>query len=141
MRLSATDWVDGRLGPRADVEFAQALEARGCAAIHVSSGGLSPAQKIPIGPGYQVPLARAVKARRALPTIAVGLITELEQAEAIVAPATPTWSPSRAPSSTTRAGPGTPRPAGASVGAPPQYLRSQPRGLPHLFDGAAFGGR
>ena len=63
----------------------QALERRGCGAIHVSSGGLTPAQHIPVGPNYQVPLARAVKSATGLPVVAVGLITEFEQAEAIIA--------------------------------------------------------
>ena len=65
--------------------LSKALAARGCAAIHVSSGGVSPQQKIPVGPGYQVPFAQRVKAEVGLPTIAVGLITDPEQAEAIVA--------------------------------------------------------
>ena len=51
----------------------------------MSSGGVSPQQKIPLGPGYQVPLAEALKRETGLPTIAVGLITEPAQAEAIVA--------------------------------------------------------
>ena len=67
------------------VALSQALKARGCAAIHVSSGGVSPQQKITLGPGYQVPFAQRVKAEVGLPTIAVGLITEPEQAEAIIA--------------------------------------------------------
>lgn len=50
----------------------------------MSSGGLTPSQKIPVGPSYQVPLARAVKGTTRMPVIAVGLITEFEQAEAIV---------------------------------------------------------
>ena len=61
VRVSGTDWAPGGWDIEQTVAFAQALEARGCAAIHVSSGGLTPAQKIPVGPGYQVPLARAVK--------------------------------------------------------------------------------
>jgi len=65
-------------------------EARGCAAIHVSTGGLTPAQQIPLGPSYQVPLARAVKKATRIPVIAVGLITEFEQAEAIVGTGMPT---------------------------------------------------
>src|SRR3546814_17142621 len=56
-----------------------------CDAIHVSSGGLHPAQEVPVGPSYQVPLARAVKSAVGMPVIAVGLITGFEQAEAIVA--------------------------------------------------------
>lgn len=85
VRVSGTDWVDGGWGIEQTVAFAQALEARGCAAMHVSSGGLDARQAIPIGPNYQVPLARRVKEAVAIPVIAVGLITEPEQAEAIVA--------------------------------------------------------
>jgi 2,4-dienoyl-CoA reductase-like NADH-dependent reductase (Old Yellow Enzyme family) len=84
MRVSGTDWADGGWDIDQTIAFAQALEARGCAAIHVSSGGLTPAQQIPVGPSYQVPLARAVKNATRMPVIAVGLITEFEQAEAIV---------------------------------------------------------
>jgi 2,4-dienoyl-CoA reductase-like NADH-dependent reductase (Old Yellow Enzyme family) len=61
MRVSGTDWVDGGWDIDQTIAFAQALEGRGCAAIHVSSGGLTPSQQIPLGPSYQVPLARAVK--------------------------------------------------------------------------------
>ncbi len=70
MRVSGTDWVDGGWDIDQTVAFAQALEARGCAAMHVSSGGLDPRQAIPVGPGYQIPLARAVKAATSLPVIA-----------------------------------------------------------------------
>jgi len=85
VRVSGTDWVDGGWDIDGTIAYAKALEALGCAAIHVSSGGLSPQQKIPLGPNYQVPLARAVKAAVAMPVVTVGLITEAEQAEAIVA--------------------------------------------------------
>lgn len=85
VRVSGTDWVEGGWDVEQTIAFAQALEARGCSAIHVSSGGLSPAQRVPVGPSYQVPLARAVKAAVRMPTVAVGLITGFEQAEAIVA--------------------------------------------------------
>jgi 2,4-dienoyl-CoA reductase-like NADH-dependent reductase (Old Yellow Enzyme family) len=84
VRVSGTDWADGGWDIEQTVEFARALEARGCAAIHVSSGGLSPLQRIPVGPSYQVPLARVVKQATSLPVVAVGLITEFEQAEAII---------------------------------------------------------
>ncbi len=85
MRVSATDWVDGGVDLEQTIAFAKALEARGCDAIHVSSGGLHPEQRIPVSPSYQVPLARAVKAEVGVPVVAVGLITEPAQAEAIVA--------------------------------------------------------
>lgn len=84
MRVSGTDWVEGGWDVEQTIAFARALQARGCAAIHVSSGGLSPAQSIPVGPGYQVPLARAVKQAVGIPVVAVGLITDAEQAETIV---------------------------------------------------------
>lgn len=85
MRISATDWVPGGWDIEATLEFSSALKARGCAAIHVSTGGVSPAQVIKVSPGFQVPYAKRVKAEAALPTIAVGLITEPEQAQAIIA--------------------------------------------------------
>lgn len=84
VRVSGTDWVEGGWDVESTVAFAKALEARGCNAIHVSSAGLDPRQAIPVGPNYQVPLARAVKAAVSMPVIAVGLITEPEQAEAIL---------------------------------------------------------
>src|SRR5690242_16198087 len=62
-----------------------AQRSRGCAAVNVSSGGSSPVAQIPIGPGYPVSLARAVKQATSMPVIAVGLITEYEQAESILA--------------------------------------------------------
>ena len=49
MRVSGTDWVEGGWDIEQTVVFAEMLEARGCDAIHVSSGGLHPAQKIPLG--------------------------------------------------------------------------------------------
>ena len=134
VRVSATDWVDGGWDVEGTIAFAQALKARGCAAIHVSSGGVSPLQKIPLSDGYQVPFAEQVKAATGLPTIAVGLITEPERADAIIAEGKadavalaramlydPRW-PWHAAAK-----------LGASVSAPPQYWRCQPRGLKDLF--------
>ncbi|MEG3175158.1 NADH:flavin oxidoreductase/NADH oxidase [Sphingomonas sp. RB3P16] len=128
MRVSGTDWVEGGWTIDQTVAFAQALEPRGCAAIHVSSGGLDPRQAIPVGPSYQVPLARAVKQATTMPVVAVGLITEPDQAEAIVGTGDadmialargilydPHW-PWHAAAA-----------LGAQVVAPNQYLRSQPR--------------
>jgi 2,4-dienoyl-CoA reductase-like NADH-dependent reductase (Old Yellow Enzyme family) len=135
VRVSATDWVDGGLDVTQVIAFARALEARGCDAIHVSSGGLHPAQKIPVGPSYQVPLARAVKAAVHMPVVAVGLITEPAQAEAIVATGDADMI---ALARTVLYDPRWPWHAaaelGANVRAPKQYLRSQPSRLKHLFD-------
>ncbi|GIK86001.1 MAG: oxidoreductase [Betaproteobacteria bacterium] len=85
VRISATDWVDGGWSLEESVALAQRLKTRGCDFVDVSSGGLSPAQKIDVRPGYQVPFARAIRTATGLPTIAVGLITQARQAEAIVA--------------------------------------------------------
>ena len=134
MRVSGTDWAEGGWTIEQTVAFAEALERRGCGAIHVSSGGLTPHQEIPVGPGYQVPLARAVKAATRIPVIAVGLITEFEQAEAILRAADadfvalarrilydPRW-PWHAAAH-----------FGAQIKAPHQYLRSQPAKFRNLF--------
>ena len=142
MRISATDWVPGGWNIDGTVALAKALKARGCAAIHVTTGGVSPAQAIKLGPGYQVPYAQRVKAEVGLPTLAVGLITEAKQAEAIIANGEadavslaramlydPRW-PWHAAAE-----------LGASVTAPKQYWRSQPREYKDLFDGLRFGQR
>jgi len=84
VRISATDWVDGRWTLDDSLVLARRLKALGCDWIDVSSGGISPAQKIPVGPGYQVPLAHAIRAATAIPTMTVGLITDAQQADAIV---------------------------------------------------------
>jgi len=136
MRVSGTDWVDGGWDVESTIAFAQALEARGCAAIHVSSGGLDPRQDIPVGPNYQVPLARAVKQACGMPVIAVGLITDPEQAEAIVGTGDADMI---ALARTILYDPRWPWHAAAQLGgqvkAPPQYLRSQPRRFKDLFGG------
>ena len=84
VRLSATDWVDGGWNVEDSIELTRRLKAAGADYIHISSGGVSSQQKIPVGPNYQVPLAQQVKAATGLPTIAVGLITEPQQAEDIL---------------------------------------------------------
>ncbi len=135
VRVSGTDWVEGGWNIEESVRFAEALEARGCAAIHVSSGGLDPAQDIPVGPSYQVPLARAVKQAVTMPVVAVGLITDYEQAEAIVGTGDADMI---ALARTVLYDPRWPWHAAAHLGgqvrAPDQYLRSQPRQYRSLFD-------
>ncbi|TMH55548.1 MAG: oxidoreductase, partial [Betaproteobacteria bacterium] len=76
VRISATDWVDGGWTIEDSIAFVRHLQAAGCDWIDTSSGGISPAQKIPLGPGYQVPLARAIRRATSIPTMAVGLITD-----------------------------------------------------------------
>ena len=135
VRVSGTDWADGGWDLEQTIVFARALEARGCAAVHVSSGGLTPHQRINLGPSYQVPLARAVKAATTMPVVAVGLITAYDQAEAIVGTGDADLV---ALARTILYDPRWPWHAaahfGARVKAPPQYLRSQPRRHRDLFD-------
>ena len=84
LRLSATDWVDGGWDLEQSTALAHRLKAAGCDFIHVSSGGVSPQQKITLGVGYQVPFARQIRAACGMATMAVGLITEPQQAEAVL---------------------------------------------------------
>ena len=134
VRVSGTDWAPGGWDIEQTVAFAKALEQRGCSAVHVSSGGLVPSARVPVGPGYQVPLARAVKAAIHLPVIAVGLITGFDQAEAIVATGDADFV---AIARTILYDPRWPWHAaahlGASVKAPPQYLRAEPGRYRGLF--------
>ena len=85
IRLSATDWVEGGLTLEDTIETSRQLKALGCDFVDVSSGGNSPAQKITVVPGYHVPFAARVKKEAGVKTWAVGVITEPEQAEHIVA--------------------------------------------------------
>lgn len=134
VRISATDWVEGGWDVEQSIVLAKALEARASDFIHVSSGGLDSRQQIPVGPGYQVPLAEAIKAQVRTPVIAVGLITEATQAEAILAEGRadaialargilydPRWPWHAAVE------------LGAQVQAAPQYLRCAPHGVRVLF--------
>jgi 2,4-dienoyl-CoA reductase-like NADH-dependent reductase (Old Yellow Enzyme family) len=89
LRLSATDWAPEQ-GPRGwdieqSVQLARELKPLGVDLIDVSSGGMLPHAKIPLGPGYQVPFAARIRREAGIATGAVGLITEPEQAAAIVA--------------------------------------------------------
>ena len=142
VRVSATDWVEHGWELEQTVQFAQAMKARGADFIDVSTGGISPLQQIPLGPGYQVSFAARIRAETALPTMAVGLITEPKQADAVVARGEadmvalargilyePHW-PWRAAAE-----------LGASVVAPKQYWRSQPREHAKLFGDTRIGQR
>ena len=93
-------------------------------------------------PGYQVPFAEAVKAATGLPTMAVGLITDPAHAEALlVAGKADFIALARGLLYDPRWGWHAAAHLGASVSAPPQYWRSQPPGLRHLFDDVVAGVR
>ena len=142
VKVSATDWVEGGWDLAQTIELAQELKKRGVDWIDASSGGVSPLQKIPLSPGYQVPLAQGIREATGLTTIAVGLITQPKQAEEIVASGKadmvalargmlydPRWGWHAAAE------------LGGQVSAPPQYWRSQPSTQKELFGKTTFGGR
>ena len=84
-RITGTDWVEGGLTVSDAVEFAGKLESAGYDYVCVSSGGIVPTAKIPVGPGYQVPFAEAVKKATTLKVRTVGMIAEATQAEEVIA--------------------------------------------------------
>ena len=142
VRLSATDWIEGGWDLDSSVVLAQQLKERGCDWIDCSSGGISPQQKIPLGPGYQVPLARHIRRETGITTIAIGLITEPRQAEAIVAGGDADlvamaramlWNPRWAWHAAAE--------LGGTVQAPKQYWRSPPRGKQTTLRGSTSGQR
>lgn len=142
IKVSATDWVDAGWDIAQTIEFAKALKARGIDWIDVSSGGISPRQKITIGPGYQVPFAQAIKAATGVNIFSVGLITDPQQAEAIVASGqadavaiargmlyNPRWGWHAAAQ------------LGATVEAAPQYWRAPPHEHAGIFGDIVHGAR
>jgi 2,4-dienoyl-CoA reductase-like NADH-dependent reductase (Old Yellow Enzyme family) len=142
VRLSATDWAEGGWDAAQTIALCKRLEVLGCAFLDISSGGLWHAQKIPLGPGYQVPFAAQVKTEVGIPVIAVGLITQPRQAEDIVAQGKadaiaiaraflhdPRW-PWRAAGE-----------LGATVDPPKQLLRCLPHGHAPIFGDARIGQR
>lgn len=132
--LSATDWVDGGWDVDQSITLAQALETFGSDFLHVSSGGLDPRQQIPVRPGFQVPLASAIRAHVRMPIIAVGLITDPHQAQSVlvdghadaVAIARGILYDPRWPWHAAAA-------LGATVQPAPQYLRCEPVGHRGVF--------
>jgi len=142
VRISSTDWVEDGWSLEDSIVFAKKLKTLGCDWIDASSGGVSPKQKIALGPGYQVQFAEAIRREAGIVTIAVGLITEPRQAEEIVGSGKadmvalaramlydPRWAWHAAAE------------LGAKVGAPEQYWRCPPRGNSGLFREARSGQR
>lgn len=81
VRISATDWVDGGWSLEESIDLSRAMEQRGVDFIDVSSGGLDPAQTITLGPGYQMPFAKAIKEQVNVAVGTVGLITTSKHAQ------------------------------------------------------------
>jgi NADPH2 dehydrogenase len=133
-RLSATDWVEGGWDVAQSIELGNRLKNMGADFLDISSGGVSPLQKITLSPGYQVPLAAQIKQAVALPVITVGLITEPAHAEQILQDGAadmiavaraflvdPRW-PWRAAAA-----------LGGTIAAPQQFYRCLPAGSPAIF--------
>ena len=85
VRLSGTDWVEGGWTIEDSVEASKLMKAEGVDLIDCSTGGASRNAPIPVGPGYQVPVAEQIRREAGIATGAVGMITEPAQAEAILA--------------------------------------------------------
>ena len=142
LRISASDWVEGGWDVAQSAEFAKRLKALGCDFVHVSSGGVSPQQKITLGAGYQVPFAKQIRAASGMATFAVGLITEPQQAEDILQAGDadiiamaraflyqPRWAWQAAAA------------LGGEVEANPVYWRSLPREAQAVFGKVSVGAR
>ena len=142
VRVSSTDWVAGGWDIEDSIAFARELKRRGCDWIDCSSGGVSPQQKIPVGPGYQVPFAKRIRAEVGMATVAVGLISDPRHAEAIIAGGEadlialaramlydPRWAWHAAAA------------VGGTVHAPEQYWRCPPREAGRLFGDTKIGQR
>jgi 2,4-dienoyl-CoA reductase-like NADH-dependent reductase (Old Yellow Enzyme family) len=125
VRISATDWVEDGWTADDSVLLAGLLGQSGADLIDCSSGGIDPAAKIPVGPGYQVRFAEIVRRKADVKTAAVGMITRPDQAEAVLTDGAadlvllgrellrdPYWPQHAA------------RALGADVPRPPQYLRA-----------------
>ena len=142
MRVSASDWVEGGWDVDQTAEFARQLKALGCDFVHVSSGGVSPQQKIAVGPSYQVPLARQVRQISGLTTMAVGLITDPLQAEAVLqAGDADLIALARAFLYKPRWGWEAAAALGGQVAASPQYWRCLPREAQSVFGDVKVGSR
>ena len=142
IKVSSTDWVDGGWDLAQTIELARELKKRGVDWVDASSGGVSPQQKIPLGPGYQVPFAQAIKEASGVTSMAVGLITEAKQAEDIVASGKADMvALARAMLYDPRWGWHAAAELGGQVEAPPQYWRSQPSTQKALFGTTTFGTR
>ena len=126
-RITASDWMEHGAGPEEAVALARELKRLGYDYACVSSGGLVPAAKIVVVPGYQLPFAAQVKRESGIATRAVGMIADPVQAENVIASGQadmvalgraflddPSWGWHAAAR------------LGAEVDYPPQYLRSRP---------------
>lgn len=84
VRISASDWTTGGWTKDDSVVLARKLKDAGIDLVDCSSGGNIGDAKIPVGAGYQLPFADAVKNESNILTAAVGMITDPMQADQII---------------------------------------------------------
>lgn len=131
VRISATDWAEGGWDIHQSVALARVLKQHKVDLVDVSSGGLTPRQVMPVGPGYQTPFAERIRREAEIPTGAVGMITGAAQAEHILRTGQadavllareflrqPYWALESAEQ------------LGDAISWPAQYLRAAPSGSP-----------
>jgi 2,4-dienoyl-CoA reductase-like NADH-dependent reductase (Old Yellow Enzyme family) len=132
-RITGSDWLEDGLSAEDAVSFAATLKDSGFDYVDISSGGISSDARAPSAPGYNVPIAAAVRQKTGIATRVVGLIVTAKQAEAIVADGKadmvalaraflddPHWAWHAA------------RAVGADVKRPNQYLRAGPAMWPGM---------
>jgi 2,4-dienoyl-CoA reductase-like NADH-dependent reductase (Old Yellow Enzyme family) len=86
-RLSAVDGQGGMWNIEDSIALSRALKDCGVDIVDCSSGGIvgsASMSTVPRLPGFQVPFAERIKKEAGIATMAVGLITEGEQAERIL---------------------------------------------------------
>jgi 2,4-dienoyl-CoA reductase-like NADH-dependent reductase (Old Yellow Enzyme family) len=142
VKVSATDWVDGGWDLEQTIAFSRELKKRGADWVTASSAGISPLQNIVLGAGYQVPFAKAIKDAVGTTTVAVGLITEAQQAEEIVSSGKADFvALARGILYDPRWGWHAAAQLGGTVSAPPQYWRAPPHQHKGLFGDVVYGAR
>lgn len=126
VRIPGTDWVDGGWTLEDAVALVRALQSKGVQYVCVSSGGLVPHAKIPLGPDYQLPLAATIKKETGIATRAVGMIWKPQRAEEIIAAGDADMiAMARAFLDDPRWGWHAADQLGATVHSPPQYRRAR----------------
>jgi 2,4-dienoyl-CoA reductase-like NADH-dependent reductase (Old Yellow Enzyme family) len=136
-RITGTDWVEGGLTTDDAVAMGKALKAAGLDYIDVSSANITPDSRWPTEPGFNVPAAERVRREAAVPVRAVGMITNVKQAEEIIADGKADMvAMARAFLDDPHWGWHAAQTLGAEVARPVQYARTAPK----LWPGAALRG-
>ena len=84
VRLSCVDWVEEGWTLEDSVALAKKLKTAEVDLVDCSSGAVVPKAAIPVGPGFQVPFAQAIRRDAGIATAAVGMITDASQAAEII---------------------------------------------------------